>query len=151
GPYSEGAVSDPTGPSTCTPVKRNSETTNVCFHVVRSGSWGSSSQDARISVRTFVVPKDQGGSSIGFRVVREAISSARLTSKTIQGVVAGDGAIPEFEIQFVPTQAGDATHVVKVSGREFSVLLWEGREYRVRISGLPKGYSGAAFAGPLDL
>jgi len=61
------------------------------------------------------------------------------------------GTIPEFEIQFVPTRDGDETRVVKISSREFSALLPEGA-YRVRISGLPTGYTvESVIAGPMDL
>ena len=109
-----------------------------------------------MSVRSYVVRVDQGGSSIGFRVVREPISPEQLASqqaanslRPIQGTIISDsGTIPEFEIQFVPKSG--PTRVVKISGKEFSVLLLEG-EYQARVSGLPKVYSVSVLSGPMDL
>jgi hypothetical protein len=73
-------------------------------------------------------------------------------SSAVHGTVAiAEGAIPEFEIQFVPTREGEAMRTVKISGREFSAMLPEGA-YRVRISGLPAGYTlESVIAGPMDL
>ncbi|HEX4998071.1 MAG TPA: M56 family metallopeptidase [Terriglobia bacterium] len=70
--------------------------------------------------------------------------------RTISGVVDfGNGAIPQFSVQFVALRAGTA-QTVKVSGREFSVPLAEG-EYRVRTPDLPPGFTVRATAGPLDV
>ena len=71
---------------------------------------------------------------------------------TIKGTVEiAGGTIPEFEIQFVPTRAGEETRSVKISSREFSAPLPEG-SYRVRVSVLPTGYAvESVTAGPMDL
>jgi len=124
GSYSAGAVTDPTGPTVpfASTEPKVSAYGRGRFtgdnHVLRGSSWGSFFHDSRISVRSYVVRVDQGGSSVGFRVVREPISPEQLASiaiRPIQGTVVSDSAIPTFEIEFVAR--GGATQVVKISSR----------------------------------
>ena len=76
------------------------------------------------------------------------------SGKFIRGVIeAGNDAIPPFEVRFTPTgrAASEFLQAVKVSSREFSIILPEG-EYRVSISGLPQDRAvKSVTAGPLDL
>jgi hypothetical protein len=76
------------------------------------------------------------------------------SGKFIRGVIeAGNDAIPPFEVRFTPTgrAASEFLQAVKVSSREFSIILPEG-EYRVSISGLPQDRAvKSVMAGPLDL
>jgi len=73
-------------------------------------------------------------------------------NSTITGTVETlDGTIPEFEIGFTPTREGAATHAVAVLNGRFSIMVPTG-EYRVSISGVPKGYTVESIkAGALDL
>jgi len=108
---------------------------------------------ARFKGTTF----DVGGNDVGNLEVKIGGSEYPVTltsskTATINGTVdIAGGTIPEFEIQFVPTRAGDETRAVKISGKDFSTPLPEG-SYRVRVSGLPTGYAvESVIAGPMDL
>jgi hypothetical protein len=70
----------------------------------------------------------------------------------IKGNVEVVGPVPGFEILFTPTRPnGPAPQSVKVSAKEFSILLPEA-EYRASISGLPTGFAVVSVsAGPLQL
>jgi hypothetical protein len=74
------------------------------------------------------------------------------STKSIAGTVeVGNGTVPKFELEFSATRANRASHTAVVSGRNFTVTLPEG-EYRVKVSGLPDGYTvESVTAGPLDL
>jgi hypothetical protein len=86
------------------------------------------------------------------RVEREQpVAQTPASTVSLDGTVQVDGAIPQFEIRFTPTQSS-ATPSVRISGSEFSIELPEGEYSRVVISDLPNGFTVTSVsAGPLDL
>lgn len=104
------------------------------------------------------LPFDVAGNDVAnLELILETLGSpvalAPSSKTSISGKVEmGDGTIPQFEVGFTSTLPGAAaTHAVTVSLNEFSILVPEG-QYRVSISGLPKGYAVTSVtAGPLDL
>ena len=77
------------------------------------------------------------------------------SGRYISGVVeSANGTTPQFEVRFTTVRPGPgsgAPYVVRVSGRDFSLILPEG-EYRITVSGLPQNYDvKSVSAGPMDL
>jgi hypothetical protein len=91
--------------------------------------------------------------SLTFDVAGKDLSNLEVKlGRTVQGTVElKDGVIPNFEVTLTAAKSGLSPESVTVSDKEFSISVPPG-EYRVSISGLPKGYAvESVSAGPLDL